>query len=331
MDACLSYLSQVSLLMEDYDDTVTPYQALFEAEGSAISSTVAKNTEIEGKTEGLFQKAVNSIKAIIDRVKEILGNILKFFKMDQKEYDEFRKFEEACKKDPDLANKKVTYKDYSECYAEYFKLLDKCDKEYRELKDDAEAKKPRILKDLQDGMSAIGKKVAKVAAGTAKTVTLASLIRYAKGSRENAERLNTLIDIDSWTLGILDKEVKGIQKAKFKAQANALSSKLEIVRNIAGAKNKVALTLKESFTETINSMKTVKTVGVETVKAAGVKNIFKAAKGTGKMVRNVSKNATHIEYNKRAAVKEDISEMKNQDVNIKETAARKRLKQAKEK
>lgn len=332
MDACLSYLSQVSLLMEDYDDTVTPYQALFEAEGSAISPTVAKNTEIEGKTEGLFQKAVNSIKAIIDRVKEILGNILKFFKMDQKEYDEFRKFEEACKKDPNLANKKVTYKDYSECYAEYFKLLDKCDKEYRGLKDDAEAKKPRILKDLQDGMSAIGKKVAKVAAGTAKTVTLASLIRYAKSSRENAQRLQEFIEIDSMTLGVLDKEVKGLQKLKFKAQVNALNSRFEIVRNKAGAENKVALTLKESFSETLKSLKEtigdssitrgVAIIGTSAAKEIGIRNGIKAAK----TAHNISKNAVHMEYNKRNAVKEEINDLKNAKSDIQDLAARQRRK-----
>ena len=101
----MSYLYEAVQLANEYKE-VDLYHEVFE--GAALDAINAQNAQISGKSESLLSKCAKVIRGIINKVKEIVGNIFAWFKADDAEKDKFKKFREECSRNPEFAKKKIT-------------------------------------------------------------------------------------------------------------------------------------------------------------------------------------------------------------------------------
>lgn len=230
MDLCMSYLYEASQLANDYKE-VDLYHEIFE--GSAMDAINAQNEQIVGKSESLLTKAANMIKAIIRKAQEIISNVMSWFKADDSEKDQFRKFREECKNNPEFANKKITLTNWREIDAKYSTAIKKAEAEYKTCKDEENAAKPKILSSLTKYLGNITK------AGVL-SVTVEGALKMAEESQTAAFAIKGALDKDLGVIDQLEQSIGKKETKKFKRKINGLNSKFAIRRWIAGAREKQA-------------------------------------------------------------------------------------------
>lgn len=230
MDLCMSYLYEASQLANDYKE-VDLYHEIFE--GSAMDAINAQNEQIVGKSESLLTKAANMIKAIIRKAQEIISNVMSWFKADNSEKDQFRKFREECKNNPEFANMKITLTNWREIDAKYSTAIKKAEAEYKTCKDEENAAKPKILSSLTKYLGNITK------AGVL-SVTVEGALKMAEESQIAAFAIKGALDKDLGVIDQLEQSIGKKETKKFKRKINGLNSKFAIRRWIAGAREKQA-------------------------------------------------------------------------------------------
>lgn len=246
MDLCMSYLYEASQLANDYKE-VDLYHEIFE--GSAMDAINAQNEQIVGKSESLLTKAANMIKAIIRKAQEIISNVMSWFKADDSEKDQFRKFREECKNNPEFANKKITLTNWREIESKYSTAIKKAEVEYKNVKDEENAAKPKILSSLTKYLGNITK------AGVL-SITVEGALKMAEESQLAANGIKRALDKDLGVIEQLEQSIGKKETKKFKKKINGLNSRFAIRRWIAGAREKEAEGQQGKIREIFNKIRT---------------------------------------------------------------------------
>lgn len=280
MDACMSYFDQVDALLESYDERPL-YDAVF---NEASDDVDVANAETEEKAISLLQKAINAMKALIQKIKDILNTVISWVKADNAEISEYKKFCQQIKQNPELKNKKVTLRDYRQVIAEYDKQLGDAEKKYRAMKDEEAANKPNFADDVKAGIAATGKKVASIATSVGASFTVESALEYARQNTKNAAIVQTVIDNDFLILKALEKSLGAKEIRKFKWKVKALNCRCRVVRTILGGRMEQSKTLKDTVADTFSSIRSL--IG-GSKRALGNKDTKDFVKGSGKEVASV--------------------------------------------
>lgn len=329
MDPCLGYLREIDILMESYEE-LPLYEDIFEAADPEVGAKTAKNAEIEANVKNMFSKAIDAIKHIFERIGEIIKTIFTWMGMDSDEKTKYKEFVEECKRNPEFAKMKVTLHDYRQINEEYNKLLEREEKKYRSFKEEEVDSKPNIIKDIEEGLAKIAKKAAGITAAEASSFSIEAALTYASACRENAAKVQMMINHDMGLLAELEKELGKGQIKKFKRKVRWLQSRHEWIRRIAGGRQKQTTTIREALKETITNVNNVLSIHRRAKKGKHGEDIKDVEKAVGTSVADVGvaagKRVAKDTYYSRKAYNE---QMKSEKSAIK-TAEREARKENKE-
>ena len=308
MDACLGYLHEVDVLMESYIE-LPLYKDIFEAADPEIATATAKNAEIEEKSMNLLQKALKFIRDIFDKIKEMIKTIFTWIGMSKDEKTAYAQFVEECKCNPEFAGMKVSIHDYRAINEEYNKTLKQYENEYSKIRGEEEEARPTFEKSIKEGLDKLREKVTRIAAAEASAFTVEGVLNYARACRENAAKVEFMLNFDIGLLDELEKQLGKKEIKKFKKNVKKLQSKIPIVRRIAGGRQEQVKTLRDSLKEVITNVKEVKKIH----KMAGNKESVAGEdiKGIKKTVRKAEKGAVKMVYSTGKSVLEKRSYAKN--------------------
>lgn len=300
MDACMSYFDQVDALLESYDERPL-YDAVF---NEASDDVDVANAETEEKAISLLQKAINAMKALIQKIKDILNTVISWVKADNAEISEYKQFCQKLKQNPELKNKKVTLRDYRQAIAEYDKYLGGAEKRYRTMKDEEIANKPNFGDDIKAGLAATGKKIASIATSVGTSFTLEAALNYARQNTKNAAMVQTIIDNDFLILKNLEKSLGSKEIKKFKWKVKALNSRCRFIRTILGGRMEQSKTIKDTVADTFGSIRSL--LG-GSKRALGNKDTKDFVKGSAKEVAStiggVGKEVVKTKYKTHQSAK----------------------------
>lgn len=297
MDACMGYLREIDLLLEDYTD-LTTYQDLFEAADDAVAATIDKNDKIAGKADSLLNKAINAVKAIINKIKSILSGIGEYFTASKGEREDFEAFCKRIKSDPAMKGKKVTIHDYREIMNQYDKILNKEEADYRAMKDEEVERRVTVGGVLDKELGKLKQKVTEIASSAGTFVAVEVAIEYARANRTNAAKLRRIIEHDEELLNRVEKELGKKGAKKVKRDIKILSSRCGILRKIIGGRNQQVYTLMDAVKDTFKVLD--KSYG-DGPKASAARLADDARKYAGKsaageVVKSAAKTAGSVGY-----------------------------------
>lgn len=301
MDACMSYFDQVDALLESYDERPL-YDAVF---NEASDDVDVANAETEEKAISLLQKAINAMKALIQKIKDILNTVISWVKADNAEISEYKKFCQQIKQNPELKNKKVTLRDYRQVIAEYDKQLGDAEKKYRAMKDEEAANKPNFADDVKAGIAATGKKVASIATSVGASFTVESALEYARQNTKNAALVQTIIDNDFLILKALEKSLGTKEIRKFKWKVKALNCRCRVVRTILGGRMEQSKTIKDTVADTFSSIRSLIGGSKRALGNKDTKDFVKgSAKEVGSVIGGIGKEVVKTKYKTHKYAKE---------------------------
>lgn len=296
MDACMGYLREVDLLMEEYTDLST-YQDLFEAADDAVAKAIDKNDKITGKSESLLSKAIGAVKALIRKIKSMLSGIMEYFTASKGEREDFEAFCKRIKSDPSMAGKKVTIHDYREIMKQYDKVLGNAEKEYKAMKDEEVEQRETIGGVVQKELNSLKQKTMDIAKASGTFVTVEVAMEYARSCRGNAKKLRSIIAHDEELLDRLEKELgkKGVKRMK--RDIKILSSRCGILRRILGGRHQQAYTLSDAVKDVMSSASNKSYATSEASAATRLANDARKYAGkskAGEAVKSVAKTSAEI-------------------------------------
>ena len=236
----------VDAMLEEWEE-VPLYSEIFEDENGAASAAIEKNKEIGEKATGLLQKAISKLKALFIKIKDAIGNALEYFFASKEEKLDFDQFLKAAKEDPDLANKKVRFRDYRGILASMDKDIKNWENEYTKFKESAAENNPSLTKTISSKMDEYTSTVGNILKGAGATVGMEVLLNAAKMNRQNAFIIQQAINYDIGLLEALEKQLGVARAKKFKKEIAKLNSSLEIVRKIHGGRELQGKTLMDAF------------------------------------------------------------------------------------
>ena len=223
-DECLSALMEVNEYMKEYVD-ISDYQAIFEADNPKVKQQQANNAVVVSKSNNSLKKAIEAVKAFIHKIIVSIQDFLDKMKMDKDERDAFEKFKEACQKDPSLANRKVTVKDYRNIMVEYDKLIKETEAKIREVK--ANEKTP-----IQGLLDKINNTLKGTVKSTAGIVTAKVARDMAIDNKNAAKLLLNALQSNEKAMNILEDSLGEKGAEKYKKFLNSCTKEISLRRGL---------------------------------------------------------------------------------------------------
>jgi hypothetical protein len=240
MDAMV-YLEAADLLLEDYKE-ISYYDAVFED----VAADEKNNDEIVKKSQNLLQKGISAIRRLLEKIRNTIKDIMKYFKSDAQTRSAYDNFAAAIEQNREFAGKKVTFRDYEKIAKAWTEEMDDEENFYRGLKDEEIARKPSFEQDVSEMWGKAREKIGEYSKIAAKEVSVQYLLESAKRCQTMAEKANTRLKLyDTW-IGSLEKDLGKREARIVKIKMRMLSSRLKIIRMLAGGKEKEYLTWKDA-------------------------------------------------------------------------------------
>lgn len=211
----LKNLQESQIYLNRYNP-LNNYQSLFESiNDDNVYITENNNTNTINKSKNALKKAFDAIMSFIRNAIESIKNFISRITMSDRERDEFDKFEKIMKSNPELANKKVTVKDYQKIQQQYDEYLKEVETLIREA---AKGKKT----DAQKLVNKVNTFIKNAGQGAAATLTMNTLLRMSAQNRTVAKDVQKALKKtggflqDLWATSLGEKEanraVKEIEK-----------------------------------------------------------------------------------------------------------------------
>lgn len=297
LDDCLYHLRKAELCMEHYVE-LDAYQEIFEAENPDVKNQLVENKKASKSVLDHLKAAGEAVIKMIHNIIDAVENFFKKLKMDGDERDAYEKFKEACKKDPELKNKKITVTDYENTMKEYNALIKDIEKVERDLQEGKKTDADALIERMQKFLTGAAK-------GVVVSVSADAAIRLASTSKEIARGLSAACK--NKELGLMETLVAGMGKheaKKFQRDVNSLSKlisikrlKMKITHQLCRNMDDVVMKTKEQFTSAAGLMSVAK-------KAMGNEEIGGLVKDTVKIAASSGVQAKKMINSEKKALKE---------------------------
>jgi hypothetical protein len=226
MDKAYYYLQEAESYMSLIVD-VSLADAFFESTDD-VKDTIANNQKA---TTGAMGAIRNAFRAIIDAIKKLLERFTDFIKtgfMSKERREQYKEFRQAVAADPELANTRVTIKDFKEYEANYDKALKELDalaaQDSDESKEETDKKVNVILQALEETVkdSAAGAvdTAKKAATRGATSLSIKAALELADGNATVAKAIKLALDKEIIKLEDIEKELGEKNAAKFEKKIN---------------------------------------------------------------------------------------------------------------
>lgn len=222
LDECLAALYEAQEYAKEYVE-LSEYKMIFEASNPEVAQQMKNNSAVEEKTENAIIRAIRAVKDVIKNIIKSIGEFFKTLGMSQSEYQAFKDFKERCKKDPSLANKKITVADYRKINAEYDSVIAELDKAIRDEK---------MGKDVNaDSLVQKATRLLKQGVGDATiVVTLDAARKLAESNMTAANLIKTALEADSSLMDEIESQLGSGRAKKFKKDIDRYSKIVHFAR-----------------------------------------------------------------------------------------------------
>lgn len=283
MDLCMSYLREANQSIDQINELPLFESVFMEAE--KLDKVTEENSMASEKSVSLLRKALNVVKGIYNTIKQIIKDFLDYIRLSSSEKDEFKKFEEECKNNPEFANKKITVKNWKLIEASYDAAIEATKKEIKYITQKEEEARPSVMKKINENLG----KAAGVAKDAVVEMTIQKALSEASRSPEVARNLLSELDKDNMLNRQLEQLVGENSMKYTKKRLKFLSSKIGLVRWLAGAR-------KQKANEVVSTQRGIMKT---------VKDFYKSLKHTAARNPDAKKvfDELDIPYNKRKAAK----------------------------
>lgn len=238
-DECLSALMEVNEYMKDYID-ISEYQSIFEAENPKVKEQLANNEVVVKNSDSALKKAIEALKRFIRNIIESFKDFFAKMKMDKGERDAFEKFKEACQRDPSLANRKITVKDYRQILAQYDQLIKETEAKIRAVK--ANEKTP-----IQELLDKINRTASGAIKSTAGIVTAKVARDMAIDNKNAAQLLLNALQSNEKALNLLEESLGQKGANKYKKFLNSCTKEISLRRGLTKLFHKKSDVLKDTI------------------------------------------------------------------------------------
>lgn len=234
MDMCQLYLEEA--VNASYDiQTIDTYTALFEAEDENVAATEKMNNVAADKSKNFFQKAVDAIKQAIGKLRAALRDFIDRIKLKGSEKDEFEKFCEEMKNNPEFKNKKITVRDWRRIEKQYNSIVKDIEREIENVQRTNEASKPKIMDHLEKQVAGF----TGFAKATAVQVIIGQLEQRSKWDEEFARKLDFGLKADMGAVdNFLKKTIGEKDTQAFKKKTEAYASEMSLRRLLVNLRQK---------------------------------------------------------------------------------------------
>lgn len=212
-----------------YADKIQPideYSMIFtEADDEARKHdpALSDNSEYAKKSGGFLSKAIAALKDLFNRVKTAIQNFFAIRKLNIREREEYKRFVEACKKDPSLKDKQITVKDWQDTIERGKKLAEEISKATAG-SDDKDIDEP-VFKSLMQ-------RAEELLHGAGKEATMTVSINAALNMAVTNESYAALLDRSLQETDVLIKRIESTLGSKtanqFKKDVHALTKKVSL-------------------------------------------------------------------------------------------------------
>ena len=283
MDLCMSYLKEANQCIDQINELPLFESVFMEAE--KLDKVTEENSMASEKSVSLLRRALNVVKGIYNTIKQIIKDFLDYIRLSSSEKDEFKKFEEECKNNPEFANKKITVKNWKLIEASYDAAIEATKKEIKYISQKEEEARPSVMKKINENLG----KAAGIAKDAFVEMTIQKALTEASRSPEVARNLLSELDQDNALNRQLEQMVGENSMKYTKKRLKFLSSKIGLVRWLAGARKQKAKEVVEAERGTMKS----------------IKDYYKSLKHVASRNPDAKKvfDALEIPYNKRKVAK----------------------------
>lgn len=256
MDVCAGYLHEIDLLLEDYQE-VPLYLDIFEAADPEMGKITAKNAEIEEKSTTLLDKAIKTVRNIFMKIKEMIHTIFTWMGMSKDEKTAYQQFVKEAKTNREFAGMTVTVHDFRKINDEYNRTLKEYENYYKQIKDEEADSRLTIGDMAEEKLKDLGGKAKRILLAEGTSFTVEAALNYASACRENALRVEQMLQFDMGLLDALEKELGKRETRRFKRKIHSLTKKHRLLSLIGRGRQEQTKTLKDSVKEVISSIKGV--------------------------------------------------------------------------
>lgn len=310
-DECLRELQFAIEESKEYTD-LNAFQIIFEANEDTDTANIAeKNKEIKTGVIGHIKKAIAAIRSMIASLINSIADWLKKITMSADEKKMFEDFKEACKKDPDLKNKKITVRDFEQIKKQYEAII----KEAEETDKELAAGKNAEIKGIINKCTAFVKDVGKA---IAKDIGIQTALNAAHMNRGYANIISMATKADSRILDGIESSFGAKEAEKFQKEVSTYTNRCLLRRAILKVRGKMFKNTVECFTDSIN----------------GAKDVIGAAESLGgkaKMIGNKTATDMALRMTKNQNLKDTYQAYKDINKDLKKGERRAKVDAAKSK
>jgi hypothetical protein len=220
------------------------FDVLFEADQPIQANTIQQNQQQKANTAGHLGNAIEALRKMITGLIARISDWLQKLTMGNKEKQLYDRVVEACKKDPTLANKRITVTDFRASRQEYLKLMKQIE-EAEKRGDMSEV--DRLIEQIKNGMKgALG--------GVTVSVGMQAAMNIAQSNREMAAMISQQLQNDSRWLETMKNAVGQKEAQKFQKNIENYTKECRVKRFILGLRGKMFSNVSDAVTDVYDAV-----------------------------------------------------------------------------
>lgn len=269
-DLCYRELQLAVEACKDYTP-LTALQYYIEAdEDPNVAEIKAKNEVVKNNAFSHIKKAIEAVRIAIANFIKHIANAFSKASMDKQTKEAYEAYQEACKKYPQLANKKLSATDFKNSEEVYNKIL----------KETEEAEK-RIVAgehvDVSDVIKRCENYLKDMTKGTATAVTAQTLLNLARSNQSMARAISIGLNADASVMKGLEEQLGKKNAEDLNNEVAKLTNRCALYRFRLKVHKRRFDTIDKCFTESIKGLKDAAVPSTNPVT-----NLKKATKGNAK-------------------------------------------------
>ena len=304
LDDCLYYLREAERYLNMMTD-ISPYEEIFETYKPEVDLKVKQNEKAKTGVMGSMKKALEALKKMFLNLVNSIKNFFNVRKLDNKEREAYESFKNACAKNPELKNKKITVADFRKFNAEYEQILAEAKEHDKKLAEN------RVM-DTDAFLERIGGFCKNVTNSVTVAISADAALNMASSSREIAHMIQKSLNDDAELHAKLEAAMGKAETKRFERQIKSLGKRISLQRAIMKMKKTYSKSVADALDKTfanvndlVNSVAGLTNIPSDMNQELKIKgNAVSRAVDTGKAV---IKNRGAIKDATKAVKKSDIA------------------------
>lgn len=243
-------MMELDMVLEDYVE-LTNYQLIYEAENNPdVSQQMQQNANVKEESKPLIKKLIDGVIKLISNVVNSIKDFFTKLFMSQDEREQFRQCEEYLKAHPELANKKITVKNFRSIQAQFDEQINAMEAEMRRSAAENTPPATEVKNRAETFLKTVG-----LAAPA--SFGLAVAIKACRSNIGMAKEIQKQLNDQTDAVKKLEEIVGKEQMDKFKNEVNKDTKLLGFHRVLVSLRKKKCESLQDCIVETIGEARAI--------------------------------------------------------------------------